>query len=656
MPELNTVCARGVPARLWCTPKGHYLLVSLAGTNRGSRVRITGSGSRHQRQVRPAVPFWVKAPMPKPLWQQPWPWLLAAAFAVVTRLLVKSRKRTATKKVVDMYKRLEATVGTDTSGKPVPTNGGVFPSEDPTPAVVSQSVIVPAHTEESELSSPSESVAPSAIAAQASVAVTASTTSLPSSSNPSPVPPLAAVQRPTPNPSTGATPSSPAELQPAQEAETLSPGMQPDPSVGARSPGAGAGVGVVPPPSLAAQPAPQMDRPPAGAQPPAPPLGAQKPPAVVTAERTATAVAVEATPPPSLKGQPPQPPSQSLGAPVPPAAVSAEKSTTSPPAGVEAAPSPLGAKTHPAVVTIEGSAAPPASPVAATPPSSPAARPSPPLRGGSPAGMQPLPFLQKPSSQGSPSTFGAQLHEIQKAEVDRYYRSRSKTLDEGFAEYLKTQMVGYEQAVTPFKRDLFLRMWRDVSRSNGSVTAVELGIGTFHNAPYYALHNAPPGMDVIGIDPNESMEPFAQRSAAGAGFKLRFVKGVAEELPLHTDSVDVVVSTATLCSVSDAARAISEIQRVLKPGGCFLFVEHVLSQTSTDLAEKQRQAAEMLRQARASANPTEQQAKIATYGCRTDLRTLEIIQAAGFREVDGSYFELPNFGYTAPTAAGIAIS
>jgi len=225
-------------------------------------------------------------------------------------------------------------------------------------------------------------------------------------------------------------------------------------------------------------------------------------------------------------------------------------------------------------------------------------------------------------------------------------------------------MVGYEQAVTPYKRDLFLRMWRDIKRRNtGIVTAVELGIGTFHNAPYYVLHNAPPGMDVIGIDPNASMEPFAQRSAADAGFmdqshghKLRFVKGVAEELPLHTGSADVVVSTATLCSVSDATRAISEIRRVLKPGGCFLFVEHVLSKTSPDLAEKQCQAAEMLRQARDAPNPTEQQAKIATYGCRTDLRTLEIIQAAGFSEVDGSYFELPNFGYTAPTDAGIAIS
>merc|ERR1712008_414566 len=118
------------------------------------------------------------------------------------------------------------------------------------------------------------------------------------------------------------------------------------------------------------------------------------------------------------------------------------------------------------------------------------------------------------------------------------------------------------------------------------------GCGTGHRdlpqCPLLCLAQRPPGMDVIGIDPNDSMEPFAQRSAAKAGFtdqlhghKLRFVKGV--------------VSTATLCSVSDAARAISEIRRVLKPGGCFLFVEHVLSQTSPDLVEKQCQAAAMLR-------------------------------------------------------------
>jgi ubiquinone/menaquinone biosynthesis C-methylase UbiE len=49
----------------------------------------------------------------------------------------------------------------------------------------------------------------------------------------------------------------------------------------------------------------------------------------------------------------------------------------------------------------------------------------------------------------------------------------------------------------------------------------------------------------------------------------------AEELPFADASFDAVVSTLTFCSIGEPARALSEVHRVLKPGGTFRLVEHV---------------------------------------------------------------------------------
>jgi len=57
------------------------------------------------------------------------------------------------------------------------------------------------------------------------------------------------------------------------------------------------------------------------------------------------------------------------------------------------------------------------------------------------------------------------------------------------------------------------------------------------------------------------------------------VEARAERLPFPDDSFDTVVSTLVLCTVEDPTRTLSEVRRVLRPGGSLLFIEHVRAES-----------------------------------------------------------------------------
>jgi ubiquinone/menaquinone biosynthesis C-methylase UbiE len=112
-----------------------------------------------------------------------------------------------------------------------------------------------------------------------------------------------------------------------------------------------------------------------------------------------------------------------------------------------------------------------------------------------------------------------------------------------------------------------------VPKARGRV--LELGAGGGANLPLYDRSAVE---SVTGVDPSEEL-----RARAEAAMKLgdrgffEIRDGVAEELPFANESFDTVLSTFTLCSVSDQARALAEARRVLRPGGTFLFLEHGLA-------------------------------------------------------------------------------
>jgi ubiquinone/menaquinone biosynthesis C-methylase UbiE len=222
---------------------------------------------------------------------------------------------------------------------------------------------------------------------------------------------------------------------------------------------------------------------------------------------------------------------------------------------------------------------------------------------------------------------------------------RDKVRDSGFAYGMANSMAEYERAVAPRKKELFSKLLASLPETDAVV--VELGMGSFPNAEYFSATDAasPRQMDIIGVDPNDSMAAYATRSARRAGLleqghSVRVVHGVGEALPLKDRMADAVVCTLTLCSVIDPERVLSEVRRVLKRGGKLLFLEHVLSETDTFLAKQQEMATPMQ--------------VAAADGCHLNRRTLKTIEEAGFVSVDAAYTELSGFYFLNPTASGIA--
>jgi ubiquinone/menaquinone biosynthesis C-methylase UbiE len=110
---------------------------------------------------------------------------------------------------------------------------------------------------------------------------------------------------------------------------------------------------------------------------------------------------------------------------------------------------------------------------------------------------------------------------------------------------------------------------RVVPAAQGRV--LEVGIGSGLNLSFY---NEETQQVIIGLDPSAKLLSMARKAADGISGAVGLVEGSAETIPLADESIDTVVTTWTLCSIPDVARALAEMRRVLRPNGTFLFVEH----------------------------------------------------------------------------------
>lgn len=112
---------------------------------------------------------------------------------------------------------------------------------------------------------------------------------------------------------------------------------------------------------------------------------------------------------------------------------------------------------------------------------------------------------------------------------------------------------------------------RVIGTAEGRV--LEIGAGSGLNLPFYG----PAAREIIALDPSAPLIGMARRAPHRPDMPIRFLEASAEAIPLDDDSVDTVVTTWTLCTIPQAAAALAEMRRVLRPGGNLLFVEHGLA-------------------------------------------------------------------------------
>jgi ubiquinone/menaquinone biosynthesis C-methylase UbiE len=194
-----------------------------------------------------------------------------------------------------------------------------------------------------------------------------------------------------------------------------------------------------------------------------------------------------------------------------------------------------------------------------------------------------------------------------------------------FAWMMAKGMGRYQQAVAHHKRNLFTDLRGDV---------LEIGPGTGANLVYF-----PPDIRWIGIEPNPFMHAYLKDEAQRVGLNIDVRLGTAERMEADDRSVDAVISTLVLCSVPDVSVVLRDIMRVLRPGGQFVFMEHVAAPQGTSLRRVQR-----------AIRPVWQWVGD---GCQPDRELWVELGRAGFERVECRHFQVP-FPIIRPHIMGVA--
>jgi ubiquinone/menaquinone biosynthesis C-methylase UbiE len=160
---------------------------------------------------------------------------------------------------------------------------------------------------------------------------------------------------------------------------------------------------------------------------------------------------------------------------------------------------------------------------------------------------------------------------------------------------------------------------------------VEIGFGTGLNTAYYPSEVT----RILAVEPSSVCMRIAQPRIARSGHKVETAGLDAQRLDLPSETFDAVLSTWTMCTIPDLVTALSEMKRVLKPGGSLHFVEH--GHAPDPPVARWQERLEPLNKRLAG-------------GCHLTRRIPETIEQAGFAIGHlGTYYsegELKPFGYT----------
>jgi ubiquinone/menaquinone biosynthesis C-methylase UbiE len=179
---------------------------------------------------------------------------------------------------------------------------------------------------------------------------------------------------------------------------------------------------------------------------------------------------------------------------------------------------------------------------------------------------------------------------------------------------------------------------RDELLAGLSGRVLELGAGNGINFSHYPSTVA----EVIAIEPEPYLRVRAELAARSAPVRVSVRAGVADALELKDATVDAAVTSLVLCSVPDPARALSELRRVVRPGGELRFLEHV------------RSSAPGKARVQAAADGSAIWPRLAG-GCHCSRDTVSALGAAGFRVGDVRELDLgPSWMITNPHVIGTA--
>lgn len=138
--------------------------------------------------------------------------------------------------------------------------------------------------------------------------------------------------------------------------------------------------------------------------------------------------------------------------------------------------------------------------------------------------------------------------------------------------------IMYNRSMNDQKTELF-RVLSEFKKPGKQLTLLEIGSGTGTNFKYY-----PAGCKVICTDVSPNFQKYLKSSMSDNDQLTyeRFVVASGEDMgAIEDESVDVVVCTLVLCSVNDIPQTLREVLRILRPGGAFFFLEHVVADPST---------------------------------------------------------------------------
>jgi ubiquinone/menaquinone biosynthesis C-methylase UbiE len=173
--------------------------------------------------------------------------------------------------------------------------------------------------------------------------------------------------------------------------------------------------------------------------------------------------------------------------------------------------------------------------------------------------------------------------------------------------------------------------------ANAAGTVLEIGAGTGANLGHYGAATTSLTLTEPDVYMYKRLELRAQAIAPSA----LALRAPAEDLPFEDNTFDTVVSTLVLCGVDDQPRAVREIRRVLRPGGRFLFFEHVRADDPT-VARKQDKMNRINR---------------AVVCCDCNRPTLDTIAAAGFEVTELERTQLPKApSFARPAIIGAALA